>query len=758
MKTGFQKNSPMIGCEIMESRPKRRLAAILAADIAGYSRLVGLDEEGTIDKLREIRSQVIEPLISGYTGRIANTAGDSFLIEFHSAVDAVRAAVEIQSELSKRNSEIEPDHAIVFRIGLNVGDVVSNANDILGDGVNVAARLEALAEPGGIIASQSIVEYARNKVPFNFAPIGPQAVKNIAEPVEAFRIETDATRSLSKPETKLTPRFMKLAAVLMVLAVLGYFGVKTWEKGQLRASEAQMVYPLPDLPSIAVLPLTNFTSDASNKMLIDGVSEDLITDLSRISGLFVIAGNTSFAFQDRDIDVASFAEKLGVRYVVDGSLRRTGDGFRVNIRLTDTLDGRLIWAERFDGEIDDIFDLQNSIVLAIARELDVPLDSQSRTAIENVETETIEAREAFQRGWELYSRFNEQDNLAAIPHFERAVELDPDYGRAWATLALAHLRPHIFHHWTGFADAEEQMHIGLFYKYYRELTQQDTSLIHVVRAIVSLNLPDWDSATGKSRGTDEARQEAAKAIALQPSDPEAHLTMGWALIAGGKPEEGLAFVQAAMRLDPAYPSHYALFEGAAYFAMDDLVGAEVAILHELERNPQAIELMPFAASILALNGDRRAARALIDRWRKGEKESGLNEVVREYFFIVRWIGEQKYLNNRLKKGLQMAALPPSTTVASLRADLSRGDVKEQRDAAQSLALFGSEAAPAVPELIMLLDSPSVFVRKEAAIALGEIGEGASSALPALEANVDESLSGSVAARAIEQIRGYSQKQ
>lgn len=740
----------------MESRPNRRLAAILAADIAGYSRLVGLDEEGTIDKLRLIRAEVIEPLISGYSGRIANTAGDSFLIEFHSAVDAVRAAVEIQSELSKRNSEIEPDHAIVFRIGLNVGDVVSNANDILGDGVNVAARLEALAEPGRIIASQSIVEYARNKVPFNFAPIGPQTVKNIAEPVEAFRIETDATPTLAKPKTEQAPRFMKLAAVLVVLAVTGYFGAKTWEKGQLRASEAQMVYPLPDLPSIAVLPLINFTSDASNKMLIDGVSEDLITDLSRISGLFVIAGNTSFAFQDRDIDVAGFAEKLGVRYVVDGSLRRTDEGFRVNIRLTDTLNGRLIWAERFDGEIDDIFDLQNNIVLAIARELDVPLDSQSRTAIENVETETIEAREAFQRGWELYSRFNEHDNLAAIPHFERAVELDPDYGRAWATLALAHLRPHIFHHWTGFAGADEQMHIGLFYKYYRELTQQDTSLIHVVRAIVSLNLPDWDSATGVSRGTDEARQEAAKAIALQPSDPEAHLMMGWALIAGGEPEEGLAFVQAAMRLDPAYPSHYALFEGAALFAMDDLNGAEVAILHELDRNPQAIELMPFAASILALNGDRSAARAMIDRWQKGEHQRVLSEVVREYFFIVRWIGEQQYLNNRLKKGLRMAALPPSTTVASLKADLSRGDAKEQRDAAQTLALFGAEAAPAVPELIMLLDSPSVFVRKEAAIALGEIGERASSALPALEANVDGSLSGSFAARAIEQIRGYSQ--
>lgn len=740
----------------MESRPNRRLAAILAADIAGYSRLVGLDEEGTIDKLRRIRAEVIEPLIAGYSGRIANTAGDSFLIEFPSAVDAVRAAVEIQAELSKRNSDTEPDRAIVFRIGLNVGDVVSNADDILGDGVNVAARLEALAEPGGIIASQAIVGYARNKVPFAFTPIGPQSVKNIADPIEAFRVETDALTPAVKQKTKKAPRLMKLAAILIVLGATGYIGTKTWEKGQLRASEAQMAYPLPDLPSIAVLPLTNFTSDASNKMLIDGVSEDLITDLSRISGLFVIAGNTSFAFQDRDIDVAGFAEKLGVRYVVDGSLRRSREGFRVNIRLTDTLNGRLIWAERFDGEIDEIFDLQNNIVLAIARELDVPLDTQSRIAIESIETEKIEAREAFQRGWALYSRFNEQDNLAAIPHFERAVELDPNYARAWAMLAMVHLRPHIFHHWSGFANAEEQMHIGLFYKYYRELTHQDTSLIHVIRAIVALNLPDWDSAEGVSRGTEEARQEAAKAIALQPSDPEAHVTMGWALIAGGEPEEGLAFVQAAMRLDPEYPSHYALFQGAALFAMNDLTGAEAVTRSELDRNPQAVELMPFAASVLALNGDRSSARAMIEQWQDGKNEKVLGEAVRDYFFIVRWIGEHQHLNNRLKNGLQLAALPPSTTVASLKADLMRGDAKEQRDAAQSLALFGADAAPAVPELIMLLGSPSVFVRKEAANALGEIGGKASPALPALEAAADGSLSGRFAARAIEQIRGASQ--
>ena len=748
----------MLSLDIMERRPNRRLAAILAADVTGYSRLIGLDEEGTIARLRRIRAEVFEPSISRHSGRIANTAGDSFLIEFRSAVDAVLAATEIQAELSQRNSDVAPDRAIAFRIGLNVGDVVSDADDILGDGVNVAARLEALADPGRILASQSIVEYARNKVPFRFEPIGPQRVKNIAEPIEAFRIEADDGPPLPRPKPKMAPLYAKSAVVLVLLAAMGFFGARTWEKSQFRASEAQMAYPLPDLPSIAVLPIANSTNDASNKVLIDGISEDLITDLSRISGLFVIAGNTSFAFQGGDIDVAGFAEKLGVRYVVDGSLRRMDESFRVNIRLTDTLNGRLIWAERFDGEIDDIFELQNSIVLAIAQELGVPLDGQGSLAIEGAKTETIGAREAFQRGWELYSRFNEEDNLASIPHFERAVALDPGYGRARAMLALAHLRPHIFHHWTGFTDADEQMHIGLFYRYYRELAQQDSPLIHVVRAVVSLNLPDWDSATGVSRGTSEARQAAAKAIALQPSDPEAHLTMGWALIAGGEPEEGLAFVQAAMRLDPAYPSHYALFEGAAHFAMNDLPGAEAVILKELSRSPQATELMPFAASVLALNGDRRAARTMTDKWQQGQHGGALDDAVRDYFFIVRWIGAYQHLNDRLKKGLRLAALPPGTTVASLRAALTRADAKEQRAAAQSLALFGAQAAGAVPELILLLGSPSVFVRKEAAIALGEIGERAVSALPALEAMADTSLSGSYAARAIQKITALAAQQ
>ncbi len=736
----------------MTQHPTRRLAAILAADVAGYSRLVGADEEGTIEALRQLRSDVIEPLIQRFGGRIANTAGDSFLIEFRSAVDAVRAAIEIQSEMRKRNADKSEDRAIVLRIGINVGDVVSNGDDILGDGVNVAARLEALAQPGGIVASQSVVEYVRSKVGAGFLPMGPQRVKNIVEPVDAFRVDISGAGQTTHVRRSRFPLVAAVAAVVLLAGIaFGAFWFRSQERDLPQASEQQAAHPLPDLPSVAVLPLSDFSGGEGNSLLADGLTEDLITDLSRISGLFVIAGNTSFAYRNQDISVAEFAEELGVRYVIDGSLRRTGSDMRINIRLTDAATGQLLWAERFDGQLEDIFDVQGRFVLAIAQALDLTLEAGQRVQIERAETHTIAAREAFQKGWELYARFSERDNFAAIPHFEQAVSLDPDYGRAWAALALAHFRPHIFHHWNAVHRESGQLHIGYFYDSLREASKFETSLVHVVRAMMNLNFRERFNV-GETQGIEEARQEAAKAIALQPSDPEAHVTMGWALIAAGEPHEGLSFVEAAMRLNPKYPSHYVLFQSAAHFALGELETASDLLLSELQRNPQAKELMPFAASVLALSGDRRTARSMVDRWRAGENEGALDEAVDEYFFVVRWVSDSE-LNLRLSDGLRLAALPPGTTIDSLRAELKLGDSGRQLDAARALSLFGPQAAPAVPELIATLESPSALIRKSAAIALGRIGAAASSAIPALEASSDGTLAGRFSLRAIERIRG-----
>ncbi|UWQ79952.1 adenylate/guanylate cyclase domain-containing protein [Leisingera sp. S132] len=737
----------------MKSPSNRRLAAILAADVAGYSRLTAADEEGTVAALRAIRSEVIEPLTEQYGGRIANTAGDSFLIEFRSAVDALRAALSIQDRLRERNAGVPEDDAILLRIGLNVGDVISNGADILGDGVNVAARLEALAEPGGITASEAVAGYARKSIAADFIPMGPQRVKNIPEPVEAYRVRASGQTPQKTARAKAPRARLAVGAGILAAAAAGtLLWMAPSQPNPDQAVVARMAFPLPDLPSVAVLPLADATGETGNAMLADGFSEDLITDLSRISGLFVISGNSSFAYQERQISTAQFAEELGVRYVVDGSLRRTGAAFRANIRLTDTSSGQLVWAERFDGPLENIFSVQNRIALDIAKALDLPLDDEERTGIEQVDTATIAAREAFQQGWALFARFNEADNLAAIPHFKQAVSLDPDYGRAWALLAMAHLRPHILHHWEGYSPATGQTHIGEFYKYLREAVRHGTPLTHVIRAMVLLNLPDWEGVYGGSRGTSEARQEAAKAIALQPSDPEAHLTMGWALIAAGEPQEGLAFVRAAMRLDPRHPSYYALFEAAALFAMGDYAQAAAVLQAEVDRNPQARELMPVAASALAMQGELRAARAMVERWHGSNSSASLPAAVQDYFFILRWTGASRHLNRRLKDGLRLAALPPGTTVASLRAELSLADASSQRQAARSLSLFGPAAAPAVPELTMLLQSPSAFVRKEAANTLGNIGTAAAPALAALDALAGMGLAGKRAALAAERIR------
>src|SRR5215467_6861298 len=313
-----------------ESRTARRLAAILAADVVGYSRLMGADEEGTLAALKSHRQELIDPLIAQHQGRIVKTTGDGLLIEFASIVDAVRCAVVMQQGIKDRNANIEEGRRLRFRIGINVGDVIVDDGDIFGDGVNVAARLEALAAPGEICVSATVREHVGDKLPIGFSDLGEHQVKNIARPVHVYRIET---RLPSEPAAGIAPESPMLA--------------------------------LPDRPSIAVLPFTNMSGDAEQDYFADGMVEDIITGLARIKWLFVIARNSSFVYKGRTVDVKQAGRELGVRYVLEGSVRKASNRLRITSQLIEAETGRHVWAERYDRTLDDIFAIQDELTMSV---------------------------------------------------------------------------------------------------------------------------------------------------------------------------------------------------------------------------------------------------------------------------------------------------------------------------------------------------------------------------------------------------------
>ena len=350
-----------------ESRTARRLAAILAADVVGYSRLMGIDEEGTLAALKTHRREIIDPLITQHQGRIVKTTGDGLLIEFGSIVDAVRFAVVMQQGIESSNAHVDESRRIRFRIGINVGDVIVEGDDIFGDGVNVAARLEALADPGRICVSATVREHVAEKLPIGFADLGEHVVKNIARPVHVYRIET-----------RLEP--------------------KNVSSGD--PAPTQLV--LPDKPSIAVLPFQNMSGDPEQDYFADGIVEDIITALSRMRWLFVIARNSSFTYKGRAVDVTQVGRDLGVRYVLEGSVRKAGNRVRITGQLIDTATGAHLWADRFDGGLDDIFDLQDQVtssVVAIAPRLEQAEIERAK----HKPTESLDAYDYFLRGMAVVS-------------------------------------------------------------------------------------------------------------------------------------------------------------------------------------------------------------------------------------------------------------------------------------------------------------------------------------------------------------------
>jgi adenylate cyclase len=724
---------------------QRKLAAILAADIVGYSHLMEADEAGTLARLKSAREQLIEPKIAAFGGRVVNLIGDGMLVEFPSVVDAVTCATEIQHAMNQHIAELPPQERLALRMGINLGDVMLDGEDIYGDGVNIAARLESLCEPGGVLISGTAFDQVEQKLDVTFEFLGSQWVKNIETPVRLYRVPVgvDSSRRARVAGSDAYRPFLLAAIAAVLLLFAG--AMLVWR--ELRSDSApktelaltrNMTLPLPDKPSVAVLPFTNMSSD-NEQHFAEGMTDDLITDLSKVAGLFVIARNSTFVYQGKPVRIAQVAQDLSVRYVLEGSVQRAGDQVRVNAQLIDAMTGGHIWTGRFNGNMRDIFSVQDEFVRKIVAGLQVKLTKQEKQVIASTKTSSIAAKDAFDEGWSLVLRFNAKDNAAAIEPLKRAVELDPEYGRAYAALALVYVRDNLYG-WLqvsgrrgGWAtDDVALQYLSLAKRY-------PTSLTHIVEAQQLLY---------EGRGA-EARAEAGQAIAQSPNDPEAYITMAWGLTIGGKPEEALNFISAAMRLNPNHPSHYALARAIALFAAADLKLAAEVLDEGFRRNPQAAMLLPPLASVLALLGQRQEAMQTLQIWQPRRSQLELEKMTDTYFFPFNWEQEHATVRERLFDGLRIAGLPLEVTVSSLIAELQSDDPFRRLITAKRLGWFGQAAATAVPALIAALQDEAV--REEAVKSLGKIGPDAKAAVPALTAIQNESLIGSYAKDAIAQI-------
>jgi adenylate cyclase len=406
---------------------ERRLAAILSADVEGYSRLMGDDEVATVRAITEYRG-VIASAVTGHGGRVVDAPGDNVLAEFASVVDAVQCGVDIQRELESRNGELPASRRMRFRIGINLGDVIIEGERLYGDGVNIAARLESLAEGGGICLSGTAYDQIEGKLPFACEFRGEHAVKNIARPVRVYRLRLDPTGSAA-PAKRGRARLIRGAAIALgILVLLGAAGWSGWR--WLRTPESAGL-PLPDRPSVAVLPFTNLSQDPAQEYFSDGVTEDLITGLSKVSGLFVIARNSSFTYKGKPVKVGDVGRDLGVRYVLEGGVQRSGSRVRITAQLVDAATGYHIWAERYDREASDIFAVQDEVTQQIVRAMAVRLTEGERGRLGRAPTGVLEAYDLVLRGHEERNRTTREGNAEARRLFQKAIDLDPGYAAAY---------------------------------------------------------------------------------------------------------------------------------------------------------------------------------------------------------------------------------------------------------------------------------------------------------------------------------------
>ncbi len=556
---------------------ERRLAAILAADVVGFSRLVGEDEEGTLARVKATRLEVVEPRLARHHGRMVKLMGDGALVEFASVVDAVTCAVDIQQAMNQRAAGQAERDRILYRIGINVGDVVVEGSDILGDGVNIAARLEGLAEPGGICISAKVYDEVHTKLAFSYDDLGKQRLKNIQEPVRVFAVRAGAPADhdgtgFAAPARRKWPALPLVAAAAVILIGAGLtVWQRPWEAGV--ATPTQVPALSDDRPSLAVLPFENLSGDPEQEYFVDGMTEDLITDLSQVSGLLVIARNSVFTYKGRAVNVQQIGRELGVKYVLEGSVRRAGNRVRINAQLVRTLDGTHIWAERFDREITDVFALQDAVTRKLVTALAVTLTQGEEGRLSRGGEVSPEAYDMLLRGLERLRRFTPEDNRLSRDFFERALALDPNFARAHADLAFSYSMELL----SGWTASPEESHL-LATKHAKFALELDPNLREVHFAMGSVYM--------RGRRFDEAIESALRAIKIDPNYADAYAQMAWFQMYAGRAGDGLELIERAMRLNPHYPFYYSTILGQIYFHLKRFPEAAEAFEAAVDRNPQ----------------------------------------------------------------------------------------------------------------------------------------------------------------------------
>ena len=583
-----------------EDRVDRRLAAILAADIAGYSRLMGVDEEGTLRQLKAHRRELVDPKITEHRGRIVKTTGDGMLVEFGSVVDAVRCAVDIQRSMAERNTSVPGDKRIEFRVGVNVGDIIIDGVDIFGDGVNIAARLEGIADLGGICISDDAHRQIRGKIDISYDDLGEKDLKNIARPVRVFRVRLQA----AKPQAGVT-------------------------------------LTLPDKPSIVVLPFQNMSGDPEQEYFADGMVEDIITAMSRFKSLFVIARNSSFVYKGRAVDVKQVGRELGVRYVLEGSVRKSTNKVRITAQLIDSSTGAHLWADRFDGELEDVFDLQDRVTASVVGAIAPKLEQVEIERAKRKPTESLDAYDYYLQGMANSSQWLEEPTEAALQLFYKAIDLDSGFAAAYGMAAWCFV-----------------MRKGN--RWMVDRASEVTEAARLARLAVDLGADDAVAlAAGGytlafvAHDVDNGSAHIDRAIALNPNFATAFVSSSWAKAFLGEPDEAIKRAMNAMRLSPLDPFSYRALGaiGLAHFIATRYDEASLWGEKSVQLRPHYLPAICYLAAAKELAGRHDEAQKVMARLREVDPAMRVSDV-KDWMPIRRAEDVTRY-----EDGLRKAGLP-----------------------------------------------------------------------------------------------------